>query len=75
MLPIFHWRAFGQTINSIMRSSLDQLLSLFDSEDLTHVLAFEEALANCRLTHKLLCERLDLDRFQEMLQGESQADK
>ncbi len=43
-----------------------QVIALFEAEDLTSVLVFVAGLDNCRLTHSLLGELLDLDPFDDM---------
>eukprot|EP00035_Acanthoeca_spectabilis_P004839 m.107332 g.107332 ORF g.107332 m.107332 type:complete len:1266 (-) comp12746_c0_seq1:41-3838(-) len=59
-------RLLTQRLNVMLRKAIDIAIKRFEGKDLTQVKAFEDLIANNRLTHKLLSEELRLDDFDEM---------
>lgn len=54
----------------LIRRSLDMTIGSFEAEDITSVIAVEEALETTRLAHKFLSEHFELDPFEHILNGE-----
>lgn len=62
-----------ESINAIMRKTLDSVISQFEAEDITHVVVLEAMLESSRKTHALLSEHLTLDPFDAMLSERNQS--
>ena len=62
-----------QSINALMRRSLDMIIGCFEAEDVTSVIALENMLESSRLTHQFLSEDFTIDPFDDMLQGQQRA--
>lgn len=58
-----------QTINSLLRASLDHAIALFEAEDITTVIALEDMILITQETHALLAQHLELDPFAQMVAG------
>lgn len=56
-----------QSVNTLMRTTIDMIIGLFESEDITSVLSLEFMLENSRLTHSMLKKYLEIDPFEHML--------